>query len=70
MKSSHLYIRRRDNETEIDDGLLVIGCQTFGSAETRTLLKAAKPRLLLTMLRTLAWPPSRIRYDHARLGKN
>lgn len=29
-------------ETEIDDGLLVIGCQTFGSAETRTLLKAAR----------------------------
>jgi hypothetical protein len=25
-----------------DDGLLVIGCQTFGSAETRTLLKAAR----------------------------
>lgn len=29
-------------ETKIDDGLLVIGCQTFGSAETRTLLKAAR----------------------------
>ena len=27
-----------------------------------------KPRLLLTMLRILAWPPSRARYDKARLG--
>jgi hypothetical protein len=28
----------------------------------------SNPRTLLTVLRVLAWPPSRIRYDRARLG--
>ena len=27
-------------------------------------------RVLLTILRVLAWPPSRIRYDRERLRKN